>query len=250
MCLWGNPMKKAASRLALATALIGSCALLGLTPANAVVVNWDLSSPANTDVGTTHTFISGGIDLYAAGFSFPNSDPTTGTFTAIDLYTKQLGGDESGLGINSDPKTNHEIYQNTLVRIDTKAAQTAGYDFFQFAMGSSTFGEGWTVYGSSSENTGLVTLIAYGSDEGTTHNLALYNYYYITYNGSLVDDGQGDNVLLTAFNGSNCPFGTECGPPVVTPLPAALPLFVSGLGALGLFGWRRKRKNAAALAAA
>ena len=34
-----------------------------------------------------------------------------------------------------------------------------------------------------------------------------------------------------------------------TPLPAALPLFASGLGALGLFSWRRKRK-AAALAAA
>jgi len=31
------------------------------------------------------------------------------------------------------------------------------------------------------------------------------------------------------------------------PLPAALPLFVSGLGALGLLGWRRKRKNAAAV---
>ena len=29
-----------------------------------------------------------------------------------------------------------------------------------------------------------------------------------------------------------------------TPLPAALPLFASGLGALGLLGWRRKRKNA------
>ena len=36
---------------------------------------------------------------------------------------------------------------------------------------------------------------------------------------------------------------------VVTPLPAALPLFATGLGALGLFGWRRKRK-AAAIAAA
>jgi hypothetical protein len=30
-----------------------------------------------------------------------------------------------------------------------------------------------------------------------------------------------------------------------TPLPAALPLFASGLGAMGLFGWRRKRKVAA-----
>jgi hypothetical protein len=35
-----------------------------------------------------------------------------------------------------------------------------------------------------------------------------------------------------------------------TPLPAALPLFATGLGAMGLFGWRRKRKGAAAIAAA
>jgi len=27
-----------------------------------------------------------------------------------------------------------------------------------------------------------------------------------------------------------------------TPIPAALPLFATGLGALGLLGWRRKRK--------
>lgn len=35
-----------------------------------------------------------------------------------------------------------------------------------------------------------------------------------------------------------------------TPLPAALPLFATGLGAIGLLGWRRKRTNADATAAA
>ena len=35
-----------------------------------------------------------------------------------------------------------------------------------------------------------------------------------------------------------------------TPLPGALPLFATGLGLVGLFGLRRKRKNAGALAAA
>jgi hypothetical protein len=48
-------------------------------------------------------------------------------------------------------------------------------------------------------------------------------------------EGAGDIMQLTSF--------------VPTPLPAALPLFATGLGALGLFGWRRKRKNAAAMAA-
>jgi hypothetical protein len=32
-----------------------------------------------------------------------------------------------------------------------------------------------------------------------------------------------------------------------TPLPAALPLFAGGLGALGLLGWRRKKKAAASV---
>ena len=40
------------------------------------------------------------------------------------------------------------------------------------------------------------------------------------------------------------PFGVQLADAgqVVTPLPAALPLFATGLGGLGLLGWRRKRK--------
>jgi hypothetical protein len=40
--------------------------------------------------------------------------------------------------------------------------------------------------------------------------------------------------------------GVPEGPPFVTPLPSALPLFATGLGALGLLAWRRKRKTQAA----
>jgi hypothetical protein len=39
-------------------------------------------------------------------------------------------------------------------------------------------------------------------------------------------------------------------PPTPTPLPPALPLFAAGLGALGLLGWRRKRKSPRYLASA
>ena len=44
--------------------------------------------------------------------------------------------------------------------------------------------------------------------------------------------------------------GYAVGEPLTTPIPAALPLFATGLGGLGLLGWRRKRKNAAAITGA
>ena len=49
------------------------------------------------------------------------------------------------------------------------------------------------------------------------------------------DHGFGDG--LTIADGK-----VIAAAPVVTPLPAALPLFATGLGVLGLLGWRRKRK--------
>ena len=56
--------------------------------------------------------------------------------------------------------------------------------------------------------------------------------------------GTASNVLtvanLAAHNHS-----LEIGPVSEVPLPAALPLFATGLGALGLLGWRRKKKAAA-----
>ena len=60
----------------------------------------------------------------------------------------------------------------------------------------------------------------------------------IGYDGGIEADYLG---LITGFS---------FVPPGQTPLPAAFPLFATGLGALGLLGWRRKRKGAAAITAA
>ncbi len=46
----------------------------------------------------------------------------------------------------------------------------------------------------------------------------------------------------TGFVGTTLDLTPPGGPGVATPLPAALPLFASGLGGMGLFGWWRKRK--------
>lgn len=54
--------------------------------------------------------------------------------------------------------------------------------------------------------------------------------------------GPGEQLILA--------FSATYTPVTATPLPAALPLFATALGGLGLLGWRRKRKASAALAAA
>lgn len=67
-----------------------------------------------------------------------------------------------------------------------------------------------------------------------------YNTWYLPYstNGVQSHTDFGGDFWATAANNVSA-----------TPLPAALPLFASGLGALGLFGLRRKRRAKAVVAA-
>ena len=56
--------------------------------------------------------------------------------------------------------------------------------------------------------------------------------------------GAADPVVTIEFAATG--FKAATGEIAPTPLPAALPLFAGGLGAMGLLGWRRKRKAVAA----
>jgi hypothetical protein len=61
-----------------------------------------------------------------------------------------------------------------------------------------------------------------------------------------VSSGTIGSIILTDA-GAAFEFGFSAATPVdPTPLPAGLPLFATGIGALGLLGWRRKRKSRAA----
>ena len=73
-------------------------------------------------------------------------------------------------------------------------------------------------------------------DPGFVQLLTTTNFLSFTFTNSI---GGFEVAALAA--------GSNQGPGE-TPLPAALPLFVSGLGALGFFGYRRKKKKAAAAA--
>jgi hypothetical protein len=51
-----------------------------------------------------------------------------------------------------------------------------------------------------------------------------------------------DTVTSATFSFGTTSGENVAGVPSAVPLPAALPLFATGLGGLGLLGWRRKRK--------
>jgi hypothetical protein len=99
-------------------------------------------------------------------------------------------------------------------------------------------------FGSFSTNASgqLQTLDFFGLQNGSdTKGSSTFAY---TMNGR-------NNIWFTAVGES---FGASSPPSItnttislvstpLTPLPAALPLFATGLGALGLLGWRRKRKD-------
>ena len=75
-----------------------------------------------------------------------------------------------------------------------------------------------------------------------------------TFSGGLVYFAEANSFEATSVVTDSSGSGMIVDPAVLsavspTPLPAAWPLFATGLGGLALAGWRRKRKPAAAAAA-
>jgi hypothetical protein len=65
---------------------------------------------------------------------------------------------------------------------------------------------------------------------------------------SFIDLGTTDRLMITNSGTGNIGGQISALGVTLVPLPAALPLFATGLGALGLIGWRRKKKAAAVAA--
>src|SRR6516225_3483808 len=94
------------------------------------------------------------------------------------------------------------------------------------------------------------TLSFYASKDGTGtplfsltgSSLLIQTYGHDLVNFQTLDDFFNSVVLSSTWYSFEFTNLTAYDPPTVTPLPAALPLFATGLGALGLLGWRRKKK--------
>ena len=101
---------------------------------------WNLNLPNGT-LGTSQAYTVNGVTITAYGFN--NGNP--GTPTA--LYGKNDGGNENGVGINSN--INHEIDINHFVQLDLNQVIAANATAATMMIGSMQAGEPANVYGSN-----------------------------------------------------------------------------------------------------
>jgi hypothetical protein len=194
--------------------LFGSLAMLAAVltalPAFATTTQWTLVGVTNDGGGTL-----------TGTFDFNPLQGPLGTFTNVDITDTWNAHGGGGLVWDTSEVT---LSSNVVIQLDTPPNMNLGDYYFQMEL---DFGNGPNLFSSLDD-------IYKQAVDGPE--------YYINYN---------DVLLQTFWNGYVVPTAT-CGPlgcTAITPIPAALPLFASGLGAMGLLGWRRKRKNIAAIAA-
>jgi PEP-CTERM motif-containing protein len=208
-----------------------------------VTINFD--TPGNTDPGTTASF--GSPAVVATGYECTGSVPCGTT----DLYIKDLGPGEQGLGLNNDPTGQHELWGPPLetnlidvpvIQLDVTALLGLTSSA-SFAMNSTTNGEWWAVFGSNDAGVGSAPdFLGWGNDE-LSHDFAnwgSYKYYDFlslgTYTGGTPDDCGGGctithgNVLLASLTYT----------PSV-PEPSTWAMMLLGFGAMGVaFRWHRR----------
>jgi len=192
----------------------------------ASAITWDFGEHGNNTVlPNVQQFDTGGFFLSARGF-------TAGDVPRA-LYSKNLGGNEIGLGISG--LVDEEISGGSFIQLNMDGLR-ALLTNFKFSMNSVDNNEGWVVYGSQDATPFLFTQLAHSTGLGdeSVHTLAdgydNYNFFFATsgFGGSTGDS----NVLLHSFSAEIA----------TTPLPSAVLMFGSALGGFVLVTRKRKRK--------
>ena len=186
----------------------------------------------NTSGLVAPTIIDFGVSLFPTGTSITNqfSGVVFGSGFAYDANCPACNFPDVAGGLLYTPTA-----QSTPLDIKFTSDVSAAAFSLRMNTGTATF-EGYL-------NGSLVATFT----GATNANVNSGNYYGFA--GIIFDEIKITNINTENWGGAtldNLQFNTV----LPTPVPAALPLFASGLGALGLLGWRRKRKNTAASAAA
>jgi PEP-CTERM motif len=201
-------------------ALAAIAAISISTGAHAHVVTFDFGAN-NVDLGYSHTYSASGLSIIASGFDQREH--------RTDLFGKNEGGDEVGLGLKDDPTGDDEIhYHSGFVQLDVADlfGKVTNNSVF-FTTGSTTNGEEWAVYGTNTpgEFDEGATLLLKG-DNDKPHALPdFHDFRYYDFVEFSHPRGQGDNFLISSVYAT-----TSSG----TPEPQAWALMLIGIGGLGI----------------
>lgn len=216
-------------------ALLGLAALMSATASQAAVQITFTSPPGNVG-SNTHTYSNGGYSVTATGYSNYNFGTNTGT--ANNLYDKNGGGDENGLGLAGDPSGDNEIWYGggqtiPAILLDVSSLFST-VSSAQFMMGSTTANEHWILGGWNGSSWSVVLT---GTTEGSFMNLPGWGSYsqYAFISGGTVsgETHTAGNVLLSALS---------LTPSV--PEPGTWAMMLLGFGAIGI-AVRRKAVSSA-----
>jgi hypothetical protein len=223
---------------------------------NKLVASFALATAfaAGSAQATTYGLADGSFETQGAASNIVNSycygtDCASGawTFPATIPTVAGDGNISQGSGAWGAPIGNSDGSYFAFVQIQGSFSQTfqatqsgtVALDWIDATRSNSGFPNTYTV-SVNNQQVGIYnpTNSAFAPETSAAFSLIAGSFYTVTFQGVPGDLADRtafiDNVSISAF---------------ATPLPATLPLFATGLGALGLLGWRRKRKNSAAIAA-
>ena len=123
------------------------------------------------NIGTSDTFTSGSLSLVATGYSAPG--------TTADMWAKNLGPDEAGLGLAMGSTGTHEISGTGFIQLNLTQILAASPSGVSISLGSIQTGDTYDVWGSNTAGT-LGTLLA-ANQKGLSLPLAdLGTFTYIS----------------------------------------------------------------------
>jgi hypothetical protein len=161
-------------------------ACFAVTGASADTITWNFATtPTNTSLGTTtFTFTSGGISITATG--------------SADLYSKSLGGDEVGLGLNIG--SDHEITTGQSISFDLTNLLSQDVTSLSIMFGSVTGADAANVCDAN-----MCISINSSDDDKAVNIMSLFSDMKANGLTTLTVTGTGGDVLIDQLQATTVP---------------------------------------------